>query len=294
MSSYRQVMLGLLTALLSLVFILGSIALSMVEDSRALAFVTGLPGLTPTEEISPATLPGPLPTDSPQPGPSPTLTDTPTLAPSPVQSPTPTLTPVSTGAACTPPPGWMPITVQTGDTLESLALIYSATASALAQANCLSEDTLTPGSVLYAPAPAPTVAPTRCYAPRGWVHYTVQQGDTLYHISQLFGITVYQLQKANCLSSTVIKPGQKLYVPNVPTRTSPPTETETAPPTSTPTPSPVPTDTPSPTPLPTHTPTVTSTATAPPIPTGTFTTTPTSINKPTPLPSETPTPGDGS
>lgn len=116
-----------------------------------------------------------------------------------------------------------------------------------------------------------------CGAPAGWVQYTVQPGDNLYQISLRYGLSVAQLQSANCLgTSTLIYGGQKLWVPNVitntplatnividfptatlsPTNTSTPTATVTV--TSTSTPTPTATSTPSATP--------TSTATPPPAP----------------------------
>lgn len=43
--------------------------------------------------------------------------------------------------------------------------------------------------------------------------YTVQPGDTLYLIGQRYGISAWNLQKANNLNSTWIYPGQTLWVP---------------------------------------------------------------------------------
>ncbi|CEP67812.1 Cell wall hydrolase, SleB [Moorella glycerini] len=44
--------------------------------------------------------------------------------------------------------------------------------------------------------------------------YTVQPGDTLYLIGQRYGISAWELQQANNLSSTWIYPGQTLWVPD--------------------------------------------------------------------------------
>jgi|FLYN01.1.fsa_nt_gi LysM repeat protein/uncharacterized lipoprotein NlpE involved in copper resistance len=98
--------------------------------------------------------------------------------------------------------------------------------------------------------------------PRGdWTAmYIVQQGDTLSSIARLYGVSVAQLQQANCLSdpnSIVI--GLPLRVPfvrpiNTPSPTLTPTFTPTPPPTFTPTTPPKLTDTPIPVPLPTDTP----------------------------------------
>jgi LysM repeat protein len=66
-----------------------------------------------------------------------------------------------------------------------------------------------------APSPTPTsdhLLPS-CPLPAGWSIYTVQQGDTLPALAWRSGMTTYALMQANCLSSQVISPGQKLYVP---------------------------------------------------------------------------------
>ncbi len=102
--------------------------------------------------------------------------------------------------------------------------------------------------------------PVHCGPYYGWIKgYTVQQGDTLYHISTLYQTTVTALQVANCLPGTFIYPGELLWVPNVPTITPgatiiptfptsttepPPTVTDTAIPSPTNTPVPSPTNTP--------------------------------------------------
>jgi len=44
--------------------------------------------------------------------------------------------------------------------------------------------------------------------------YTVQPGDTLYLIGQRYGISAWELQQANNLNSTIIYPGQTLWVPD--------------------------------------------------------------------------------
>jgi hypothetical protein len=54
----------------------------------------------------------------------------------------------------------------------------------------------------------------------GWIKaYTVQPGDTLFHIATLYRTTVGAVQTANCMNTTMIFPGQRLWVPNVPTVT---------------------------------------------------------------------------
>jgi len=124
--------------------------------------------------------------------------------------------------------------------------------------------TPTPTKMSITPLPIRTTVP--CGSPNTWVVYIVQPGDSLFHISQIYGITVADLQRANCLgSSTSLHSGQILYVPpwapiapspttiiivvptSIPTDTQifiQPTDTATEPPVPTATEPPVPTDIP--------------------------------------------------
>ncbi|KAF0106734.1 MAG: outer membrane adhesin like proteiin [Anaerolineaceae bacterium] len=251
MRTARQVLLGLFVALASLGLILGGFSLSLIEGGPA----------APASPVPSATW---MPF-TPLAGPTGTPASTSTLPPTPVN--------------CPPPPGWVPYLVQPGDTLDLLAWRYNVTAGEIAAANCLLTETLVPGSLLYLP-PSPTATPIPCGPPRGWVIYYVQFGDTLYRISQSYGITVLELQQANCMgNSTLIRVGQALYVPPWATRTPSPTFPGPATDTPTPseTPSPLPSDTPT-SPAPSDTPTPSETPS--PLPSDT----------PTPTPSETPSP----
>ncbi len=288
MSFIRQLVTGLLTALVSGVIVLGALSLASAEGSlqfTATPTVTHTPGL-------------------PQPGQA-------------TETAQPSATPVPP-TACPPPQGWVAYEVQAGDTLETLAALHGITAEQVIQANCLLSGTLMPGSNLYLPplptaTPTPTLPPNQtpteapsatprptirpCGPPSGWVTYIVQPGDTLYSLSRIFGVSVAELQFANCLANpNDIKAGSTLYVPFIPARSATPTRTTAAPsntpkaPTSTPRPAtatptasftaappsatpsftpsdtPAPTDTPTFTPQPTdtHTPTPTETPTLPP------------------------------
>ena len=122
----------------------------------------------------------------------------------------------------------------------------------------------TPTSILITPiTPLPVHTLVPCGRPNYWVVYIVQPGDSLFHISQVYGVTVAELQQANCLgTSTTLHTGQALYVPPggqvvptstpigvvIPTSTSlptdtavsiPPTDTATQPPVATATQPPV-------------------------------------------------------
>lgn len=59
-----------------------------------------------------------------------------------------------------------------------------------------------------------TTEPTEtCQPPQGWSIYTVRPGETLYRIASRYDLTVGELMQANCLSSTSVSVGTKIYVP---------------------------------------------------------------------------------
>lgn len=284
----RQFILAFGAIALSLTLVLGSLVLSMIEGGFGLALATQ-PDLIATALKQASQTPSPVVTLEPG---EPTYTPQPSLTNTLVPTPTP---------GCPLPEGWSQISVQVGDSMESLAAGYGTTAQVLMQANCLNSNQVMPGMVLYVPpivpaeqVVAPTSVPTtRCGPPRNWVQIVIQPGDTLYELGKKYGVTVGELQAANCLGSSIdIKAGQKLYVPYVPTATATRTRTPTVQLTATLTlvptiihtatftftPSLTPTMTPSPTE--TLTPTVTPTSTETPTPTN------------TPTPSDTPTPTD--
>lgn len=193
----RELGEGLLYALVSMVLVIGGLSLSMAEN-----FNPQRPGPTANILTVPPTLTSTLPP------PAGALTPTPT----PSRSPTPPNN-------CLPPAGWILVPVQSGDTLQSLAARYNTTVQQLAQANCLLTPNLVPGYNLYVP-PSATITPAPCGPPPGWIAYTIQQGDTLYHLSIIYSTTVADLQRANCLGeSQYIRAGARLWVPNVPTIT---------------------------------------------------------------------------
>jgi hypothetical protein len=119
----------------------------------------------------------------------------------------------------------------------------------------------------------PATPATYCQIAPGWLPYYVQPGDTLYQLSLNAGITIAELQRANCMgNATILHAGQTLYLPpwainpvpptllptlpllteiptdtliNAPTEINVPTETPTLLPSDTPTDAPteIPTDT---------------------------------------------------
>lgn len=132
-----------------------------------------------------------------------------------------------------------------------------------------------------------------CPPPTDWVPYTVKPTDSIFRLSIIYGVSVEELQSANCLGeSTYLRSGQEIFVPPLPTDTPEPARTATPSPSPTPTvfyvtftptsteksqpprppkptntpppPTPKPTNTPNPTPKPTNTPGEVSTPTLAP------------------------------
>jgi len=200
--------MGVLIALASIGLLLGGFSLSLAEgNSMATATLSSTPTPTPTL----------MPTSSPtwQPLP-PSISTTPSLdSPTslPTWTPSLTLTPPAPPTNCPPPLGWLVYFVQPGETLDNIASRYRISTPILQGANCLVTKELLPGVVIYVP-PMRTQTPLPCGAPYSWTVYSVQPGDTLYRLSQTYGTTVAELQRANCLgASTLLHTGQVLYVP---------------------------------------------------------------------------------
>ena len=204
---------------------------------------------------------------------------------------------------CPIPAGWQIYRVLPGDSLQSLSLLYPASPEELASANCLLGDFLPPSSFIYLPPVSatltftPTQPQTVCGPPPGWVPYRIQPLDNLFRLSLAFGISIPQLQFANCLgNSTNIYAGDFLMVPNIPTRTpvftlaptQPWTATITSSPTRLPSASPFPSGTFTQTLQPTLTPSPTSSFT--PTSTQSLPFTPTLSGTPSITPSVTPSP----
>ncbi len=210
MQALRQLGMAVLIGLISIGLVIGGFSLAMSESFTQ-------PQATSTQNLPtlPVFLTGTHTSNAPLlPTALPTLTNTPPPPP-----------------ACNPPADWIGVPVLPGDTLASLAARYSTTSDALIQANCLLSESLVAGSTLFVPNNplalfTPVNTPVNCGAPRYWVRYSVQVGDTLYHIAVLYRTSVPMLQQANCLgSSTAIRVGQLLWVPNVTPRTAVPTPT---------------------------------------------------------------------
>lgn len=222
MQALRQMGGGVLIAFVSLLLVIGGISMALAENSMSRP-------PTPTS-LPPPTLPPQLfaPTSV-----AISTTETPTTTATVTPSPSATLLLAPT--ACPPPAGWIQIVVGANDTLYTLAEKYKTTAESLSAANCLTTFEPPAGSLVYVP-PVPTVTVIPCGPPAGWVRtHVVQPGENLFRIALSYGVTVQQLQRANCMgTATIIYVGQRLWVPNVPTRTVVVTSTPTTTATSTP------------------------------------------------------------
>jgi LysM repeat protein len=211
MKNLWPVLRGILIALVSMGLLFGGLSLSLAEGNVKVE-LTAPPSasITPTSEkiftltikpetaISDKTRTIASNTYSPTSMPA---TATSTLA----QPPTPTSCPI--------PAGWVAYVVQSGDTLAKLSTRYKTSITSLQQGNCLPSLELTPGATIYVP-PLPTQTRIPCGPPRGWITIIVQPGDNLYRLSQAYGITVAELQRANCMgNSTLLQVGKAIYVP---------------------------------------------------------------------------------
>lgn len=196
---------AIIIALASLVIVIGIASLAMVQDGTSILPGRGDATATSTPVISDVTL-----EESGSGGSSDSTKHTNTPESSIGEQ---TVTPPSV-ISCETPEGWMPIIVMPEQTLEKLATQYGTTSEMLQQGNCLRDENLVAGTILFVPAKAAqSNQPVPCGPPAGWAIYYVQPGDTLYGIATMFGTSVNQLVNANCLNSTYVYSGQRLYVP---------------------------------------------------------------------------------
>lgn len=276
MQALRQLGGGVFIAILSIILVIGGISLALAESA-----------LPPTVLETPTPIPSAVQLFPTFPPTQFLLTFTETATPSPTATltlfPTP---PPAQPTICNPPSGWIRVIVGVNDTIYTLAQRYRTTEDALKNSNCLTSVDLQAGSAIYVPL-VPTVVVAACRPPATWVRtHVVQAGDNLYRIALSYGLTYPELQRGNCMGSSItIYTGQRLWVPNIPTRTPVPGVTITLVfPSSTPSFTSAP---PTFTQQPFATPTQTFIVTASPVPTATIPNTATA----TPTQSLTPFPG---
>lgn len=107
-------------------------------------------------------------------------------------------------------------TVAKGETYYGISRMYGVTVDDLYKANNLtSSDVLKVGQVLKIPGKNVSSSKSNSSSSkREYDVYTVQKGDTLWHIAQVNGITVNELKKLNNLDGNIaLKIGQELKIP---------------------------------------------------------------------------------
>ena len=198
METLRQIASSLFLAAFSFALVIGGVSLSLAES-----YVPDIPTATETQAFFPTPV-----VNTPTSQALVLVTETQSLS-----LPSPTILPPTT---CPPPNNWIPVSVKPGENLETIAQDYKTTPAQLIAANCLFSQDLSAGSILYVP-PQPTKTVVACGPPAGWKQYTVQPGNTMYSLSYAYGISVPQLQRANCIPAYQynLKTGQVLWLPNI-------------------------------------------------------------------------------
>ncbi len=112
------------------------------------------------------------------------------------------------------PQGSFSYTIKSGDTLFKLAQKYNTTVEAITKINPgINPNNLRIGQIICIPGtPAPTPPPTPS-CPNGFLH-TIRPGDTLFGLSQQFGISVEAIIRANPgINPNNLQIGQKICIP---------------------------------------------------------------------------------
>lgn len=107
----------------------------------------------------------------------------------------------------TPVPGSSYYTVQSGDSLWSIAKKFNTTVDLLKATNNLTTNSLRIGQLLKIPSPIedPSMG--------DFIVYVVSSGDTLYKIAERYGTTVNDLMNYNKLTSSNLNVGQQILIP---------------------------------------------------------------------------------
>lgn len=93
-------------------------------------------------------------------------------------------------------------TVQSGDSITSIAQRFGISTQQLTTANQLTDDEIVPGQLLFIPIQVSRV-----------ITYTVQPGDSLYQIARQYNTLVESIVQLNRLQSTDLAVGQRLIIP---------------------------------------------------------------------------------
>ena len=103
--------------------------------------------------------------------------------------------------------------VAKGDNFTNIASRHGVTVQAVIMANpAVDSNRIQIGQVLI--IPSPEAKPPGPSVPEGTLVYEVKPGDSLYAIAKEHKTTVKAIRKANDLSTSKIRPGQKLSIPS--------------------------------------------------------------------------------
>lgn len=98
--------------------------------------------------------------------------------------------------------------VQKGDSLWKIANRFGLTVDKLKEINNLVNDNINVGQKLK-------VSELQATPPSDYLEYKVKAGDSLYKISNQYGVTVEEIKRINNLSSNLLQINQILYIPNI-------------------------------------------------------------------------------
>ena len=162
---------------------------------------------TVTVVEAPAAPPLPDATTS-EPKPPPVTRDT-----EPVEDIVPLIPEPSEGPEVPVAAGEIEYVVAKGDNFTNIASRHGVTVQAIIKANpAVDSNRMQIGQVLIIPAPA--AKPPAPSLPEGTVVYEVKPGDSLYAIAKEHKTTVKAIREANELTTSKIRPGQKLTIPS--------------------------------------------------------------------------------
>jgi len=107
-----------------------------------------------------------------------------------------------------PPPGELIYTVQPGDTLGKIAILFQVTVQSIVELNNISNpNVIFPGTILLLPENA--INPFK----PGLIEYTILPWDTLYSIARRFGTTVSELIRINNVNPYNLQVGHVIRIP---------------------------------------------------------------------------------
>jgi membrane-bound lytic murein transglycosylase D len=106
---------------------------------------------------------------------------------------------------------WRYHKVQAGETLASISHTYHTTPKAIAEANDLGDDALSPEARLIIPIAAGKQSDTSTYA-RATTHYKIRKGDTVDTVAENFGISPKMIRGWNHLKGSSLAGRRILYL----------------------------------------------------------------------------------